>query len=358
MPAFRTGVVTELLSRRSGFQRVVVDDRPAYVLTDLVGQVGIGDRVVVNTTALDRRLGTGGSDVVHWNLSNDTLDLPGRGHVMAARYTSVQHDAGTWDTDEGPGAATAPHDTAALAASVPTIGCMLHSHAMALCAALSAQGLSVGYVMNEAGALALALSDLLAASVEAGSVMVTASVGQAFGGEIEAVTVPSAVAGCAHSGAEIVVVGAGPGHVGTGDPLAFSGLSLAGDLDLLSLVGSPTALALRWSSRDQRERHKGISHHSVTLLEVLARSHAVPVPDAEMASAVADVLSGAGSDSQSRPVVIDPVDVVDACGRFGLDIDTMGRSLADDAAALKVIGSTAAWGIGLSPDSRGSTGTL
>ena len=46
---------------------------PAYCLTDLIGPCAIGDRVVVNTTAVDLGLGTGGFDVVHWNLSRDGL---------------------------------------------------------------------------------------------------------------------------------------------------------------------------------------------------------------------------------------------------------------------------------------------
>lgn len=342
MVSFRTGVVTRLVSARPGMQRVVVDDRPAYALTDLIGEVALGDEVVVNTTALDRGLGTGGSDVVHWNLSNRSLDLTGPGHVMSVRYTPVQHDAGTWDTDDGPGADGAPHDTRSLVADVPVVGCLLHSHAMALCAAIAASTeLKVAYVMNEAGALPLALSDLLAASVEAGSVFVTASVGQAFGGRVEAVTTPSAVAGCVHLGAEVVVLGAGPGHVGTGDPLAFSGLSLAGDLDLLAHLGARTALALRWSSADLRARHRGLSHHSATLLEVMARSHDVPVPDHAMAGEVGEVLDAARSGPV--PVVFEPVDVVAACDRFGLDISTMGRSLSDDSGAMAVIGSAARW---------------
>ena len=36
-----------------------------------------GDRVVVNTTAVDLGLGTGGWHVVHWNLARDGVDAAG-----------------------------------------------------------------------------------------------------------------------------------------------------------------------------------------------------------------------------------------------------------------------------------------
>ena len=94
MPSFRSGTVTKLLSERAGLQRVEVDGRPSYVLTQLIGTVAVGDRVVVNTTAVELGLGTGGWDVVHWNLERDEWSAPGPGHEMKLRYTSLQVDTG------------------------------------------------------------------------------------------------------------------------------------------------------------------------------------------------------------------------------------------------------------------------
>ena len=94
MPTFRTGTVTELLSERPGLQRVDTDRGRAYALTQLTGTVAVGDRVVLNTTAVDLGLGTGGWHFVHWNLARETLHEPGPGHIMKLRYTSLQVDAG------------------------------------------------------------------------------------------------------------------------------------------------------------------------------------------------------------------------------------------------------------------------
>ncbi|MGE0795882.1 MAG: DUF3866 family protein, partial [Acidimicrobiia bacterium] len=94
MPSYATGVVTAILAERDGLQRVLVGSSRAYVLTQLIGTVAVGDRVVVNTTAVELGLGTGGWDVVHWNLERDTWRQPGPGHIMKLRYTSLQVDTG------------------------------------------------------------------------------------------------------------------------------------------------------------------------------------------------------------------------------------------------------------------------
>ena len=49
--------------------------RPAWADTSLVGEVAVGDEVVVNTEAADLGLGSGGFDIVHVNLTRG-LDGP------------------------------------------------------------------------------------------------------------------------------------------------------------------------------------------------------------------------------------------------------------------------------------------
>src|SRR5687768_5263294 len=102
MPSFHTFRVTELIEQRPGLQRVRLDDGSrAYALTQLVGEVAVGDEVVVNTTAVDLHLGTGGWHVVHWNLARRHLAEPGPGHIMKVRYTSLQVDAGAIEEHAG-----------------------------------------------------------------------------------------------------------------------------------------------------------------------------------------------------------------------------------------------------------------
>src|SRR2546430_4062748 len=90
MPSYRSGEVVTLLEARPGLQRVEIDfgDGPerAYALTQLTGPVAVGDRVVVNTTAVELGLGTGGGDGVHRKPGRGAVPGGGPGHGMKLRY--------------------------------------------------------------------------------------------------------------------------------------------------------------------------------------------------------------------------------------------------------------------------------
>src|SRR5580765_509376 len=132
MPSYRTGEVVTLLQARPGLQRVEVDlgqgPERAYALTQLTGPVALGDHVVVNTTAVDLGLGTGGWHVVHWNLERAGWDGPAGGPVLKLRYTSLQVDTGA--AEEGEPAAGAERigpDGAGRLDGLPVVVCGLHS---------------------------------------------------------------------------------------------------------------------------------------------------------------------------------------------------------------------------------------
>ncbi|HEX2048000.1 MAG TPA: DUF3866 family protein [Acidimicrobiales bacterium] len=266
MPSYTTCVVERVLSERTGLQRVALDNgRRAYVLTQLVGPVAAGDRVVVNTTAVDLGLGTGGWDVVHWNLARDSWSEPGGGHVMKLRYTSLQVDTGAATDEQGD------------LAGKPVVACDLHSQVapVALAFAEAAPGKRLTYVMTDTAALPLALSDLVADLVDRGLVAQTITCGQAFGGQQEAVNLHSALV---LATGDAVVVAPGPGVVGTGSRLGFSGLEVAVVVDAAAKLGGRPVVAVRWSEADRRPRHRGQSHHTTTALEMASHEAVVPTP--------------------------------------------------------------------------------
>ena len=66
--------------------------RPAWADSTLLGEMRAGDEVVVNVAGLDRELGSGGFDVVHVNLTRGIgAAAAGDAHVMKLNYTSLQH---------------------------------------------------------------------------------------------------------------------------------------------------------------------------------------------------------------------------------------------------------------------------
>ena len=263
---FTTCGVAGITAEREGLQRVELDNgRQAYVLTQLIGPVAEGDRVVVNTTAVDLGLGTGGWDVVHWNLSRDGWSAPGGGHVMKLRYTSLQVDTGV--TEDG-----GDH-----LGGRPVVACDVHSQLAAVAVAFAdeAPGRRLSYVMTDSAALPLALSDLVADLVDRGLLTETITCGQAFGGRREAVNLHSALV---LADGDAVVTAPGPGGVGTGSRLGFGGLEVATVVDATTKLGGRPIVAVRYSTADARPRHQGRSHHTTTALELALHPALAPSP--------------------------------------------------------------------------------
>ena len=275
MPTFRTATVTSLLEERPGLQRVDTDLGRAYALTQLIGTIAVGDRVVLNTTAVELGLGTGGWHVVHWNTAREVLEDPGPGHIMKLRYTSLQVDAGS---AEEHGDATQTH-----LAGMPVVVGSLHSQVPGVAAAIRATHpkARLAYVMTDGAALPIAISDLVHTITTVGLIDVTITAGHAFGGDLEAVSVPSALALARHvASADAVIVAMGPGVVGTSSPLGTSALEVAGILDAAAALGGTPIAVLRMSDGDTRPRHQGVSHHSRTALDLTRSSVLVASPEA------------------------------------------------------------------------------
>jgi hypothetical protein len=299
MPSFRSGTVTAILEERTGLQRVDVDGERAYVLTDLIGPVTVGDRVVMNTTAVDLGLGSGGWHVVHWNLSRDRWNPSARGREMKLRYTSLQTDVEV--------------ATGAAIPDVPVVACFLHSQLAAVALAYGDAGRLV-YVMTDAGALPLALSDLVHALRADKLLAATVTAGHAFGGDAEATTVEHALAVAGELGADAIVVGMGPGSLGVGSELAFTGREVAA---VLSASRRPI-VAVRYSDADPRSRHQGISHHTIAALDATGPAVAVPIPRGEPVPSL----------DLHEVVEVDVPDLVPALTELGAT--SMGRAPAED----------------------------
>lgn len=335
MPAFRTGVVVALRDERPGLQKLDVEidgaARRAYVLTELVGPVTPGDHVIVNTTAVDLGLGTGGWHFVHWNLARGEWVEPGPGHIMKVRYTSLQADVGS--TEEHLDPDVGAHTDAA---GLPVVATPLHSQLPAVAIGIRSvrPGARIAYVMTDGAALPLALSDLVATLRDRGLVDTTITCGHAFGGDHEAVNVFSALMIARHvAGADAAIVAMGPGIVGTGTALGFTGIEVGSVLDATVGLGAVPIACLRASAADGRDRHRGISHHTVTALTVGTRSRVtVPVPavggtaEAELHAALDD----SGIAARHDVVTVGVPDVLGAFAAHDLRISSMGRPAADD----------------------------
>ncbi len=267
----RRGTVTAVTERQEGLVRLVVDGRPCVAYPGLTGPVALGDDVLVNVQAAELGLGTGGFDVLHANLTRG-LELPPEegSHVMKLPYTSLQHAVRhaeeSWEGEP-------PADLAGL----PVVCCSLHSQVAPACAGLG-RDLRVGYVQLTGGALPVPLSDTVRLLRDRGYVRLTAAVGPCFGGELACVTVASALIACAAAGLDAVVCAIGPGIVGTGSRFGHGAAAAAEAANTAGALGGLPILAPRVASADERERHRGLSHHTLAVRHLVHGPLTVPWP--------------------------------------------------------------------------------
>ena len=77
------------------------------------------------------------------------------------------------------------------------------------------------------------------------------------------------LAWAAAAGYEAVVASIGPGIVGTGTPLGHGALAAADVANAASALRGRPVLVPRVSFGDERERHRGLSHHTRAVLNLI-----------------------------------------------------------------------------------------
>jgi hypothetical protein len=145
--------------------------------------------------------------------------------------------------------------------------------------ARAAPGSRLGFVQTEGGALPGSRSRTVRALRERGLLAGHLTAGAAFGGEAEAITLAGAVHhGLQTLGWDAVVCGPGPGIVGSSSPLGHGGMAALDSAHAALALGCPTLLVARLSASDPRTRHRGISHHTSIVLELLLEPVSVALP--------------------------------------------------------------------------------
>lgn len=298
----------------------------------LVGRPEPGDTVLLNTTALALGLGTGGFALVVAVPDRLPGDPVGDGHVVKARYSPLQVVVLGVDEPDSPHHATVAASSDL--AGMPVVVADLHSALPAIAAAIAADrpGVRVAYVMTDGGALPLAFSRTAAELRATGLLVGTVSVGQSFGGDLEAVTLHTGlIAAATVLAAEIAIVVQGPGNLGTDTPWGFSGVAAGEAVNAVAVLGGRPVAALRISDADPRERHRGISHHSLTAYGRVALAAAdvvVPELTGPLAAAVAADLPRLAARHRIVPVAVAGLDAV--LRRCPVPLSTMGRGLDAD----------------------------
>lgn len=270
---------------------------------------GVDEEVLANTVGPEMGLGTGGMAFV----------LPGRGgeapvnkdHSIKLPYTPLQFPA-------------EPPMQAENLNGLPVVVLPLHSHLAPACcaAAVLRPGCRVSFIWQEGGALPVAFSESVRALRERGLLSLVISTGNCFGGDIEA---PNIYAGLLAAAAvsEVILIGIGPGALGTGTAYGHGGMSAAIALNAACSLGAQPVLAPRVSGSDARSRHRGISHHTRSILQAALGAVRVALP----ASANGVSFKGLPERHNYLPVAYGAAGLEE---RFGLTFESMGRSYSED----------------------------
>ncbi|ULL15481.1 DUF3866 family protein [Paenibacillus sp. H1-7] len=331
-----------------------------------------GDRVLLNTTAVSLGLGTGGVHFVHDVLGHDgygdtddwdrryredaelkrmeRTDKPA-GHIMKLRYTSLQRTVMAVEEQASPF-----HElfTGKLSLEgMPVLVGELHS--MLPVAASRLQQLKnrhpegrqprIAYIMSDSAALPLAFSKHVKQLKKLGWLAGTITYGQAYGGDHEAVNKFTALLAARHVlSADLAIAAPGPGSVGTGTLLGFSGTEAAELIHAVSALKGRPVVIPRISFAEQRSRHQGISHHTMTVLQDLTLVKAsVPLPELEgekgeiLRHQMNGAQLGVKHDISWHEPVMEPL-WREAFSEYPTAISSMGRGLNADPAFFAAIG--------------------
>ena len=289
----------------------------------LVGEPEVGDRILLNTAALALGLGTGGYALVVALPDRLPDDTAGPGHAVKARYTPLQAIVLAADEESSP-----YRDVLAGAddlGGMPVVVADLHSALPAVLAGVHADvpQARVAYVMTDGGALPAWFSRTVAGL--AGRLAGTVTVGQAFGGDLEATNLHAGLLAARYAlRADVAIVAQGPGNLGTGTPWGFSGVAAGEAVNAVATLGGRPVGSLRISYADPRPRHQGLSHHCVTAYGRVALAAADLVVPAELDLALTAL-------PDRHRIVRVPTAGLDAALRaLPVRLSTMGRGLDED----------------------------
>jgi hypothetical protein len=265
--SLRRGIVTAVVERHDELLRLEVDGEATIAYPRLTGEVEVGDDVLVNVQAVALRLGSGGFHVLHANLTRG-LELPAEpgAHVMTLPYTPLQ--AATRFAEEDVPLPPSLGGT-------PVVCCSLHSQVAPVCAALA--GRRVAYVQVAGGALPVSLSDAVRTLKARALLDVAVAAAPCLDGDVQCANVWAALAWCA--GHDAIVCSVGPGVIGTASRLGHGGTAAAEAANAAAALGGTPVIAVRMSEADERDRHRGVSHHTTEVLHLCLGEVMIGWPD-------------------------------------------------------------------------------
>ena len=310
------------------------DIQRAYNYPKICGNIKVGDEVILNTTAVELSLGTGGYHFVISNLNNMESDLSDGGHIMKLRYTPYQIKIDAVEDHE-----SKYHDIINDFVSLdemPVVVGTLHSMLTPFVASYKRHNPNkkLVYVMTDGAALPIYLSKNVQNLKEKKLIDNTITIGNAFGGDYECINIYTALITAKEIlKADAVFVSMGPGIAGTGTKYGFTGIEQGPILDAVKKLGGMPIAIPRISFSDKRDRHKGISHHAMTIFrEIVNVGVNIPVTiyDKEKFEYIKDQIKENRLFEKHNIIYLENNKCREDLDYFGLKVRSMGRNYEQD----------------------------
>ncbi|WP_199873055.1 DUF3866 family protein [Inediibacterium massiliense] len=334
----KIGKVIQILKENENKTEVLVKikdkEYKAINYNRLTGKIDLEDELILNTTALDLSLGTGGYHFVIANLSHPTKDLSEGGHIMKLRYSPYQLKVFASEEQD-----SEDHDIFNQFESLegmPVIVGTLHSMLPAIVEVLKTlkEDIKITYIMTDGAALPIDLSNMVTNLKENKIIHKAITIGNAFGGDLDCVNIYNGlIAAKEITKCHIAVVTMGPGIVGTGTKFGFTGVEQGNIIDAVNDLGGIPIAVPRMSFADQRKRHQGISHHTLTVLNTIAKTKAIvglPKLEKEKSEYIKDQLKHTTILSKHKIVYEDCEEIYSILKHSNLNMRTMGRSFEEE----------------------------
>ena len=339
MMSRKVGKVVEIRKKNENLDDLKVEIngeiQRAYNYPKMTGEVNLGDEVLLNTTAVELSLGTGGFHYVISNLNNKECDLEDNGHIMKLRYTPMQVNVDSVEDHE-----SKYHDVfekfESLEGMHVAVG-TLHSMLTPFAASYKRRNpdKKLVYIMTDGAALPLYFSLNAASLKEKELIDSTITIGNAFGGDYECINIYTAlITAKAIADADAVFISMGPGIAGTGTKYGFTGIEQGPILDAISKLGGVPVAIPRISFADTRERHRGISHHSMTVLNEIVNVKtdvAVACYGGEKENIVRKQITDSKMDEKHNVVFMGNITTEEDLNHYGLKVRSMGRNYEQDS---------------------------
>lgn len=334
----RVGIVESIVDQSNGLEDIRVslngEIQRAYNYTKMTGKINVGDEVVLNTTAVELSLGTGGYHFVIANLNNLESNLTEGGHIMKLRYTPFQVKVDSVEEQE-----SVYHekiDKFESLENMPVVVGTLHSMLTPFVASYKKNNPNkkLVYIMTDGAALPIYLSKNVDTLKSKGLIDSTITIGNAFGGDYECINIYTALITAKEIlNADCVFVSMGPGIAGTGTKYGFTGIEQGPILDAIKkLNGNPIAIP-RISFADKRDRHVGISHHSITVFKDIVNVGVnIPITnyEEEKLKLIKTQIENNNLDENHIIRFINNNSTKEDLDYFGLKVRSMGRNYDQD----------------------------